>query len=215
MRCARCDSVAVPPCLGRLPDGRLVFGWCRACMTDAGCEFLDPPRRPRRTLPRLRWPRPATAAAGDDGRRLALFGVLGLMAAWGLILAFIGGMKLPAGRRFDAAASPFGNGSGALLVGGAGAMAVVSLMVWLALLGRGRRGRLLLRMTQVGSAVAAFAALFWGVLRHQPKQDPWIVGVAALAMLVSWGAGRRLRTGPPAARPVRRGRPLSSHESGL
>lgn len=71
MRCVRCDRIAVPQVLARLPDGRLAFGWCRNCVREARGEVLYEgrvggrrrlavgPRRRSRLLPRAQGKRSA------------------------------------------------------------------------------------------------------------------------------------------------------------
>ncbi len=192
MRCARCDRIAIPQVLARAPDGRLVFGWCPACLASEHCEVVDTPavpltvssrepisrrlRRLRRVIRlHLRRPRPASA-----GRRLAAMGVAGLMTAWALILAFIGGLKL----------ARTGDGRGFMLLTGSGVMALLSLSVWIAVIGRAGGSSVILKVLQVASAIVAFGTLAWGILHHEPAKDPIIVLVAAIALGVSWIARR-------------------------
>lgn len=127
----------------------------------------------RRSVRWLRRPRPVAA-----GRRLAALGVAGLMAAWALILAFVGGLKL---------ARP-GDGKGPMLLTGSGLMAAVSLAVWVVVIGRTDGSAVVLKVLQVASAVVAFGTLAWGILHHEPARDPVIVLVAASAFALSWMA---------------------------
>lgn len=121
MRCTRCDRIAVPQALGRLPDGRLAFGLCVRCLTDEGCEAIRigprHGRHPRRLRPR------APAHLADLSRRRGLRALAGLLAAWGVTLALVGATfsrsRLPR--------SPLGNGSPILLLTGAAAMALLAL----------------------------------------------------------------------------------------
>lgn len=115
-----------------------------------------------------------------------------MMTAWALILAFVGGLRLIAS----------GDGKATLLLAGSGAMAVVSLAVWIAVIGRTAGAGVILKVVQVAMAIAAFGTLAWGILHHEPKKDPWIVAVAAGALGVSWMA-RRMELKRRAARKSR------------
>ncbi len=186
MRCARCDRIISRETLARDGDGHLVFGWCAECLRREGCEPVEVEpasltvhervsirRKARRFIRTIRRPRPIATS-----RRLAAMGVSGLMAAWALVLAFVGGLKLT---------SP-GDGMGPTLLIGSGLMAIVSLTFWIALIGRIDRRRTLLKIVQVAASIAAFGTLAWGIVHHDPRKDPLIVGVAAGALALSWAA---------------------------
>lgn len=198
MRCTRCDGLALPQLLGRTPEGRLVFGWCRACLEEEDCAILDEPAAPLKPSGREPWRRRARRLARsarrairrersrDSGRRLAIAGVAGLMTAWALILLFIGGWKLIA--RDDA--------KGPWLLFGSGLMAAMSLAFWVAMIGRSGGLRLVLKVIQVASAVAAFGTLAWAILKGDRRLATPSIAVVATALLVSWAA-RRLETRAP------------------
>jgi hypothetical protein len=198
VRCTRCDEIVTHQVLARLPDGRLVFGCCHRCATELGCLVLasdgkPPPKPLRRWFPRL-------TVRSVNSRHLALLGVAGLMMAWSLILAFVGGWKLP-GRAVGKTHGPV-DPTGPYLVAGAGVMALVSLATWIAVLGRGQRRRFVIKLVHVAAILTILAALTWGIFRHKPVQDPWIVAIVAGALLVSWLAHRsekRAATPPKAA----------------
>src|SRR3954452_2147187 len=104
MRCTRCDRIALPQVLGRKQDGHLVFGWCRACLVEEGCEVVDEPpvdlRLRVRLSPRLRWRRACRVAkrlrrVPSGQRQLGLVVTACLMAAWALVLTAVGTLRLP------------------------------------------------------------------------------------------------------------------------
>jgi hypothetical protein len=123
MRCTRCDRIAVPQALGRLPDDRLAFGYCLRCLVAEGAESIQI-ARPRR---RKRWPSPITrdAVRPVDPRPRGLRSLAGLLAAWGLMLAIVGATS--SGSHPGAPPSPLGNGTAPLLLVGAGALAMTGL----------------------------------------------------------------------------------------
>jgi hypothetical protein len=125
-----------------------------------------------------------------------MIGVTGLLAAWALILAFVSGIKLPRAAGQNAPADP----KAAFLLAGSGVLAVTSLALWLALIARDRRLRVGLKVIHVASAIIAFGTLAWAILNHDPRNDLWVVPVAAAATAVSWAARRyeRRRANPSA-----------------
>ena len=191
MRCTRCDGIAVPQAVGRTRDGVLVFGWCLACLGEEGCLIEEPPGRRRRW--RWQWP-----ARGAGSRRLAVLGVAGLLAAWALVLTFLGVLKVPG--PVQDPPRPIDGGSGWFFLGGGGLMALVSLAAWAAVLDRATRLRFALKVVQVASATVAVSALGWALLRQAATRVPLAVPVAAVALGLSWAARRYERRRVPAAR---------------
>jgi hypothetical protein len=189
MRCARCDQIIVRQVLGRLPDGRLVFGWCEACLEATASERVDPPTSgclsPRALGIKVRERRLDRAQSLWRGLALAWLGGAGLLGAWGVILAYVGGWKLAsplpgAGHPSDL----FGSGSAVALIGSA-ILAALSLVGWMLVFrGDGKR-RFLLRSLEVGAVLTAFATLAWGIVRQESRRDPWIVAVVALCAAVA------------------------------
>jgi hypothetical protein len=192
MRCARCDQIVFAEVLARTPDGRLVFGWCPACRDAEECVLVETTAVPLSVTGRepivrrgRRWIRRARRLIGRPrspatSRRLAAMGVAGLMTAWALILAFVGGFKLIAS----------GDGKAPMLLAGSGVMAVVSLVVWVTVIGRTAGSAVVLKVVQVAAAIVAFGTLAWGILHHEPKKAPVIVVISAAALAVSWLARR-------------------------
>jgi hypothetical protein len=189
MRCARCDQIIVRQVLGRLPDGRLVFGWCEACLEATACEWIDPSTSgflsPRALGIKVHGRRLDRGQSLWRGFALAWLGGAGLLAAWGVILAYIGGWKLSSplpgsGHPSD----PFGSSSAVSLIGSA-ILTALSLVGWTLVHGRGAKRRFLLRSLEVGAVLTAFATLGWGIIRHESRRDPWIVAVVAICAAVA------------------------------
>ena len=199
MRCTRCDRVAVPQAVGRSRDGVLVFGWCLACLTEGDCTLVESDWSPfgvARRKHRRREPRPPRP--GADRRRLVYL-IVGGMAAWTLTLMVLGLVSLgaPTQGRVGPLSRGFGQGLivAGLLMGGTG------LAIWAVTLDR----RLAPRSIQAAAALVAFTILAYGVLRHSRRRDPWIVGMAAVALAFSWAArraGRVAGTGAGSGRPT-------------
>lgn len=190
MRCARCDRIVIHQVLGRQSDGGLVFGWCEECLVETGCERIDPPTSHYLShmipVSRVRIRRHGGSRGVWKSLALAWLGGAGLLAAWGLILAYVGGWKLSSPiPRMGQAGNPLGSSSAAMLIGSA-VLALLSLIGWSLVLGKGGNRRFLFRSIQLGSALTAFATLAWGILRHDPHRDPVIVAVVALCLTVSF-----------------------------
>jgi hypothetical protein len=208
MRCTRCDQIAFHEILGRTPSGRLVFGWCEACLREERCELVDAPGVPLHVRPtrsvRSRWRRVIRSVRklrGAGRRALGLMLIAALMALWGGVLTAVGGIRLwgtgSVSKPGDSTAPP-------LLVGGA-LLAFCSLGIWGAAVTRTRRVQLGLRVTQVAAIVAACFILLWALVHEQAGRNPLILGLAVLALAISFGASRMARRWP---NPNRAGRSL-------
>ena len=144
MRCTRCDGLAVPQAVGLTPDGRVIFGWCLACLAETGCELVDDPPSgpPAIHLSAMAGPparKPISSRnprARGPGRRQRIMAVVAsLMIGWGLILL---AAALFTGSRQAADSSPMGNGTAPLL--GVGGTATALLGLGLMVLARRRTG---------------------------------------------------------------------------
>jgi len=204
MRCTRCDRPAVPQATGLTTDGRFVFGWCVVCLEQTGCRDIVVARprlrRPKRlSLKSALGPDRFRAAAGRTARRGPLDDRLRVMAAVALVLALWGlalfavGLNLRS--RIDPrTASPLGNGTPALLIGGGGSTAAVGLGLWAMITGpafvRSRRG---VMTVQIAAVVLGLAALAVGLTAVPRRLRLPVVGFAstALALLLAarwlWG----------------------------
>jgi hypothetical protein len=195
MRCTRCDRPAVPQAVGFLADGLLVFGWCVKCLEETACRDVVVAHRSRPaafTTGRLSQPRPLLirpmSQEPGPARRL-LASHRKVVAAVGLVLALWGFGMLAFGlilrSRFDPrTASPLGNGTPALLIGGGGSSAAVGLALWGVVSGGVLlRSRLALKVVQ-----GLMCALLLGVAIRYPRGDPIVVEVASVAVAVSAAA---------------------------
>jgi len=203
MRCARCDQIIFLQALGRLPDGRLVFGWCEECLGEMRCARVDPSTfgilSPRALGVKVRKRRLDRVQSVWRGLALAWLGAAGLLGAWGVILAYVGGWKLssplPSGNR---PIDPFGSSSAVSLIGSA-ILAALSLVGWMLVLGRGHNRRFLLRCLEVCATLTAFATLAWGIIQHVPRRDPLVVAIVAVCVVlavVSRQVEKRVERGP-------------------
>lgn len=202
MRCARCDRIVRSTRLARDRSDRLVFGWCDACLSATGCTVLEGPsvrlraRRPplRRRVRRLAdsWQR-SGGLNGPAGRRLAMLVLSAILGVWSLVLALLGGWRWlspPTGP-----VSPLGNGTSALLLAGAGGMAVLGLVLWSALLAPPRRRALLRRLGRFTIGLVASLAFALAVSRATGSPARLVLSSALAGYLASWLLTSRRRPG--------------------
>lgn len=216
MRCTRCDRLAIPQAVGRLPDGLVVFGWCVSCLEEAGCldiEVAQPDRtrpyrlRPLPALRTLATPivratrslRSGPSRPHDDRQRLVSAFAL-VLALWGLVL-FLGGLLLRS-RTPSPPPSPLGNGSPSLLMLGGGATVAFGLALWGLTSGRAAfTSRPCLKAIQVLAFLTALAILSVGILARSPRNDSMVVVLTSFALAVSaaarWLELRRFRPVSP------------------
>ncbi len=199
MRCTRCGGLAIPQAVGRSRDGAVVFGWCLACLAEEDCTLVEEtdisfgklPRKARRRRPQAR-PRREAVSRPESARRKVVYYVVGGMVAWTLTLMVLGLLSLSAP---VVGAAGIGNrGVGQLLIVGGLLMGVTGLAVWAATLDRRYARRLGPRAVGTSSAILAALTLAWGIVRHNPSRDPWIVATVAVALGVSWWARRAGRS---------------------
>jgi hypothetical protein len=215
MRCTRCDGFAVPQALGRLPDGRLAFGWCLSCLETTGCAIVAVGRvggRRRRPSSLLDLP-PAEAATpaaraihedipiarrGRDLHRATLTVVAAVMGIWGLMLGLLG-VVTPEGWLATEAAGDLRPVVRVAALGMGLTGLILAAMAWLpSLYGRGRGAWL--KGVEVAASLAALAILLLGLANHDPGRDPWIIAAAAAALALAAVARRTYRRLPPARR---------------
>jgi hypothetical protein len=194
MRCTRCDRPAVPQAVALTPEGLVVFGWCVTCLEATGCAQVvvarPSRRRPLRLVLERRPPRPSRPRRArppahplDQRQRSLTLIALGL-AGWGLLLLAVG-LSVWASRA-RRPASPFGNGTPALLIGGGASTLVAGLALLALASGLGLlRSRLVLRVVQAVCLLTVLATLLSGVVFHSPRRDPLLVVIASLALAVS------------------------------
>ena len=200
MRCTRCDRPAVPQATGLTTDGRFVFGWCVVCLEQTGCRDIvvaRPLGRNTRRLTLKSGQGPGRFRAGTrraavprgplDDRLRVMAAVALVLALWGLALCAVG-LNLRS-RTDPRTASPMGNGTPALLIGGGGSTAAVGLGLWAMITGPALiRSRLGIRAVQVGAVVLGLAALAVGLTTVPRRLGLPVVGLASAALGLSLAA---------------------------
>ena len=195
MRCSRCDRLAVPQAVGRSPKGLVIFGWCLRCLEETGCRQIVPASKTKRVSTRLDFdhaptlpdsrpenlipkPRPLGPRIPVDDRSRLVGAVSLILALWGLAVLGVGLVYRTLVQPREA--SPLGNGTPALLIGGGGSTAVVGLSLWLITSGLARtRARPALKVIQALSFLVAIGTLIAGIVAHSPRRDPLVVAVAS------------------------------------
>jgi hypothetical protein len=212
MRCTRCDRIVFEEILARDAEGRLVFGWCEACVKSTGCELVktgavelslkqsEPIGRRVRRYQREAKRAVQRSRTEEASRRLAAMGIAGLMMVWAMILAFVGGIKLIGAT----------DTKGPWLLVAAGAMAVVSLIVWVAMIGRAGGFRVILKIVQVAGAIAGFGTLILGILENRREKAGLVVLISTASFSASWIA-RAIERRHQLATPARR---VSQYDGG-
>ena len=99
VRCSECDRIVSNACVGRLPDGKLAFGWCRGCLEVAGGVSVELSKKVqlfseegRLVLPMggTSW---QSSVARSRQRVLAISMLSGIFALWGLTMICAGFLK--------------------------------------------------------------------------------------------------------------------------
>lgn len=186
MRCTRCDRLAIPQAVGHTPDGRIVFGWCLACLDEARCTRIEVARRSRgrgRAGLLIGVNGAAAGASGSDRRQMVTL-IAGLLGVWSLVLCGTGVLLLVRPR--SAAPSPLRNGTPIFFLVGGGTSAATCLLLWGLTRGAGvLRSRSSLRRIHWAAFVLALMILIAGIVRHVPRHDPWVIVAAGLVLLLS------------------------------
>jgi len=199
MRCTRCDRIAIPQSVGETRAGLVVFGWCLACMEDAGCtnieiadaEGCEAPVLLHRSLSRRPSFHPDTIDLLNQRRRLCL-ALAAFLSLWSLVL-MLAGLKSTFARTNDIG-SPLGNGTPTLLLTSGFATALVAL--FLVFLSHGQSflsQRRTWKWIQTSSFGVAILILMGGIAFHDATRDPFIVAAAGCALSLSIVAHLRER----------------------
>ena len=179
MRCSECDRIITDPCIGRLRDQRLCFGWCRACVEVADGIFveLSPNVKLFGTDGSVVVPMGGTSWASAEARSSQrLFGMTVLAS----VLGFWGFTMLVAGFTRSAPPTPMnpqGEGSSVVLVAGGGGLmgtaAGLMIGVW-----RARRRANPLRTNKKKAG------------RFQPAHLPALIGLGLIGLAATRGEPR-------------------------
>lgn len=136
MRCARCDRLVIPQATGVSRHGDVVFGWCVQCLEETGCVDIAPAKPKRRHKlhapsgrPNAPFPSARTPRHPLDERRRVVNVISVILGSWGVMLIL---RAVLAFRQPRTLASPFGNGSFALLFAGGVMCCLVGLGLWAA-----------------------------------------------------------------------------------
>lgn len=134
MRCSECDGIVREQSVGRLRDGRIVFGWCASCMDVAEATRIDLTDRVRLfgKGDKVALPLGGTAWDHEEAhsrkRLLALTITAASLALWGLTMTIAGFAK----NDEPTPANPRGTSTGLFLVGSGGSLIGTGLGLYLA-----------------------------------------------------------------------------------
>lgn len=141
MRCSECDGIVREQSVGRLRDGRIVFGWCTSCMDVADATRIELTDRVRLfgQGEKVALPLGGTAWGHEEARSrkrlLALTITAASLAFWGLTMTIAGFAR----NDEPTPANPQGDSTGLFLVGSGGSLMGTGLGLYLA--ARRARGR--------------------------------------------------------------------------
>lgn len=195
MRCARCDGLAVPQSVGQLPDGRVAFGWCLNCMEEEECTHVTVARGGP-ALQRWLAHRPSTAA---ERRAHALAIVALMIGVWAVTLLALGTLR--ADRPSRVPGSPSGKGASNILLAGGAALGVTSLTLGAIAM---TRADWFWRVLEWALFACAMLVLVLGVVHYDPRRAPWLVVLAAFAIVLSGLVHQRRRLHASHPRPDHR-----------
>jgi hypothetical protein len=210
--------LAVPQAVGIAEDGRVVFGWCTACLADTHCDLVEISARgiddlkltfttvPQKSARDRRGSRTGANAVDPSIRLVGLVGFF--MLAWGATVIIAGLLLNP---RPGTAPSPVGNGSAPLLrVGGAATILLGLMFLTLAANRDGEFRRRLIRGVRWGGlflclAISCFAILS-GAIFHNPLPVCWAILLPLILSSIAWvldeRANRAMRNVNPWEFPV-------------
>lgn len=192
MRCTRCDGLVVPQAVGIHPDGRVVFGWCLACLVRAECRLVEIAESGPTGLkldfqtgksPSLPTPQISTSRPVIDQSQWLIALVSFLMISWGLILLAAG--LFSGSRPLSGPGAPGHLTSPMLGIGGAmtallglGLMIMAAQRDWLP-------GTFVLVVLSWLSFASGLGMLAYGAFDYQPGRNvPLLLG-AGMAVLIS------------------------------
>lgn len=204
VRCSECDRIITDPCVSRLRDDRLTFGWCRACVEVAEGEFIE-------ITPNVKlfgldgWvvlPMGGTSWASDEARSgQRMFGMTilaSVLGFWGLTMLVAGF----AGSRQPTPLDPQGTGSSTLLIAGGGGLMGTAAGLMIGVLRARRRANPKISPMDRPSrynpahlpALAGLGLIMLAATRSEPRLSALSVICSAPFFLMSWlWLGRKKR----------------------
>jgi hypothetical protein len=178
--------------VGISPDGKVVFGFCLQCLADTNCRLVDVPARGPYDFilgfSTSKAIRPVTghlaiSASQIDQSRWIIGVVAFLMITWGLVV-LAAGLAMPPSP--DPQASPFGNGTTALLGIGGGVTSLLGLGLLVLVAYRDEfPGLVLLTLVSWLSFLAAIGMLLYGIADYQPRRNVLLVLGVCTSVLIS------------------------------
>lgn len=205
MRCTECDRIITAPCVSRLSDDRLTFGWCRACVEVAEGVFVE--LTPNVKLFGLNGsvvvPMGGTCWASAEARSgQRLFGMTilaSVLGFWGITMLVAGfarsGQPTPL--------NPQGTGSSNFLIaGGGGLMGTAAGLLLGVIRARRRANPLISQSHRPGRynlahlpALAGLCLIVLAATRSEPRFSALSVICSAPFFVISWfWLGRDKRT---------------------
>jgi hypothetical protein len=180
--------------VGRL-GGRRRWPWRPARCSEL-LASTDPASEPRQ--------RPRVEPPSSDPRLKGLRGVAALLGGWSVVLAVVAAISSRMANTDPV--TPIERARPAILGLAALVMGVMAMSLVLAAIDPARTQRLLMRGLQILLSLAAAGFLIMGIVRHDPRRDPWIVLVVftclAIAALARWAESRPETTRGKSSRPA-------------
>lgn len=196
VRCSECDRIITDPCIGRLRDQRLCFGWCRACVEVAEGVFveLSPNVKLFGTNGSVVVPMGGTSWASAEARSSQrLFGITilaSVLGFWGLTMLVAGFTR----SEQPTPINPTGSSSSNVLIAGGGGLmgtaAGLMIGVWRARRRAGMPGDSNTKRRRLnpahGPALLGLCLIGLAAIRSDPRLSAASVVCSAPCFILSW-----------------------------